>query len=191
MFDLENSIRVWRIKMLAAGLKSPVPLEELELHLREEIERQIKSGTDEQQAFEIAVQRIGQAKTLKSEFAKADRTKAIALRGLKIFLIIVFTTVVVALNIYLASELKAICLIDLGLLSFVLPFMASSQTSKNAADSKRRSRTVWTGQLLAGLCGFLINFSSHPVFGLMAAISICIVFALALRRQARATVACS
>ena len=56
--------------MLAAGVKTPVPLEELESHLREEIERQMESGLDEQKAFEIAVRTIGQANTLKSEFGK-------------------------------------------------------------------------------------------------------------------------
>lgn len=189
MFDLEQSIADWRRQMLAAGIQSPVPLEELEIHLRDEIERQMKSGLSAQPAFESAVQRIGQVKTLKSEFAKADRAKIVAFRGLKTFFAVVFVASTVALNIYLASELRALCLIDLGLLSFVLPFTVGSQISKNAADSKRRSRIVWTGLLLMGLCGFLINFSSHPVFGLMAAIIICIAFALALRQPARATVA--
>jgi len=39
MFELEKSIADWRRQMLAAGIKSPLPLEELEIHLREEIER--------------------------------------------------------------------------------------------------------------------------------------------------------
>jgi hypothetical protein len=60
MFDLEKSIAEWRKQMLAVGIKSPVPLEELEIHLREEIERQIKSGLNEQNTFEISVQQIGQ-----------------------------------------------------------------------------------------------------------------------------------
>ena len=42
MFDLEKSIAEWRKQMLSAGIKTPVPLEELEIHLREEIEQQIK-----------------------------------------------------------------------------------------------------------------------------------------------------
>jgi len=37
MFDLEQAIIAWRQQMLAAGIKSPVPLEELENHLRDEI----------------------------------------------------------------------------------------------------------------------------------------------------------
>jgi hypothetical protein len=71
MFDLEKSIADWRKQMLAAGIKSPVPLEELEIHLREEIEQQSKSGLSEHEAFEISVQQIGQAGMLKTEFAKA------------------------------------------------------------------------------------------------------------------------
>ena len=39
--------------MLAAGIKTPVPLEELESHLREEIEQQTKLGLSEAEAFEF------------------------------------------------------------------------------------------------------------------------------------------
>jgi hypothetical protein len=74
MFNLEQSINGWRQQMLAAGIKSPVPLEELEGHLREEIEQQIKSGLNAQQAFAAAVQQIGQANRLKREFKKVERT---------------------------------------------------------------------------------------------------------------------
>src|SRR5580704_7776226 len=74
MFDLEQSIAEWRKQMLAAGIKAPVPLEELEIHLREEIGRQMKSGLNEQKAFEFSVQIIGQPKTLNSEFKKSERT---------------------------------------------------------------------------------------------------------------------
>jgi hypothetical protein len=71
MFNLEQSITDWRRQMLAAGIKTPVPLEELESHLREEIERQMKTGLNPQDAFTSAVQKIGQAGILKTEFAKA------------------------------------------------------------------------------------------------------------------------
>jgi hypothetical protein len=75
MFDLEEKISAWRKQMLAAGIKFPVPLEELENHLREDIEQQIQSGLNPQQAFEIAVQKIGHADTLKKEFKKTRETK--------------------------------------------------------------------------------------------------------------------
>jgi hypothetical protein len=73
MFNLEQSIAEWRRQMLAAGIKTPVPLEELEIHLREEIEWQTKSGLKEQKAFEVSVQRIGQPKMLNSEFKKSEK----------------------------------------------------------------------------------------------------------------------
>jgi hypothetical protein len=74
MFNFEQSIAEWRQQMLAAGIKTPVPLEELEIHLREEIERQMKSGLSEQNAFEISVQHVGQPKVLEGEFKKDERT---------------------------------------------------------------------------------------------------------------------
>jgi hypothetical protein len=75
MFNLEQSIADWRAKMLAAGIKTPVPLEELEIHLREEIERQVKSGLSEQEIFNSAIQKIGQAHTVQNEFKKIAATK--------------------------------------------------------------------------------------------------------------------
>ena len=73
MFNLDHAISEWRKQMLAAGIKTPVPLEELENHLREEIELETKSGLNEQKAFEISIQRIGQPKMLQSEFKKSER----------------------------------------------------------------------------------------------------------------------
>ena len=60
--------------MLVAGIKTPVPLDELEIHLREEIEQQMKTGLSEREAFEISMQRIGQPKMLNNEFKKSKRT---------------------------------------------------------------------------------------------------------------------
>jgi cation transport ATPase len=70
MFELEQAIAQWRKQMLAAGIKTPVPLEELEGHLREEIEGQIKSGLTEEEAYAAAVQKIGNAQGLRNEFWK-------------------------------------------------------------------------------------------------------------------------
>ena len=72
MFDLEQSIADWRKQMLAAGIKTPVPLEELESHLRNEIERQMKSGINAQRAFGEAIQQIGPPDALQGEFQKAN-----------------------------------------------------------------------------------------------------------------------
>ena len=72
MFNLEQAIADWRQKMLAAGIESPVPLEELELHLREEIDRLTHAGQEPQQAFEAATQQIGPAGSLNLEFSKIN-----------------------------------------------------------------------------------------------------------------------
>jgi amino acid transporter len=72
MFDLEKSIAEWREQMLAAGIKSPVPLEELETHLREEIAWQTKSGLDKAEAFKAGIQKIGQGQMLQNEFNKVE-----------------------------------------------------------------------------------------------------------------------
>ena len=72
MFNLEEKISEWRKQMLTAGIQTPVPLEELENHLREEIERQMRSGVDSQPAFEIAAKQIGQPEPIKAEFKKSS-----------------------------------------------------------------------------------------------------------------------
>ena len=46
MFDLEQAIAEWRKQMLAAGIKAPVPLDELESHLREEVEETGAFGSE-------------------------------------------------------------------------------------------------------------------------------------------------
>jgi len=70
MFNLEQSILKWRQGMLAAGIKTPVPLEELEGHLREEIEAQVQLGRSEPAAFAAAVASVGGAPGVRAEFAK-------------------------------------------------------------------------------------------------------------------------
>jgi hypothetical protein len=74
MSNLESSITRWRQQMLAAGIQTPVPLEELETHLRDEIAQRLQSGMGEQSAFESAVQQLGGANPLNKEFAKVETT---------------------------------------------------------------------------------------------------------------------
>jgi hypothetical protein len=73
MFNLERTISEWRRQMLAAGIQSPEPLEELEIHLREEIEQLTKSGLNEAEAFQAAVEIIGPARLLQKEFKKVAK----------------------------------------------------------------------------------------------------------------------
>jgi hypothetical protein len=74
MFDLEQSIADWRRQMLAAGIKAPMPLEELDNHLREDVAERMRSGVTVQLAFETTVRQIGQGELLQPEFARAGET---------------------------------------------------------------------------------------------------------------------
>ena len=120
MFSVEQAIADWRKQMLAAGLQTPVPLEELEIHLREEIERQMKLGLDEQKAFEVSAQQIGQPKILQNEFKKSERhsMKRIFIIGAGIIGVLVGTAFVMPAVAQSRHEgamtLNEICLLLLG-----------------------------------------------------------------------------
>jgi hypothetical protein len=110
MFDLEQSIADWRRQMLAAGIKTPVPLEELEIHLREDIAQQMQSALTAQQAFGIAVEKIGQAPELKREFKKVcapmDMQKIIKLAGVIFVTLALFCPLFLFLPFFLDDRLS-------------------------------------------------------------------------------------
>src|SRR5262245_14742444 len=72
MFDLEKAVSDWRQQTAAAGIKSADVLRELENHLREEIQKQLREGFEIQKAFENSVLSLGQASVIKAEFAKME-----------------------------------------------------------------------------------------------------------------------
>ena len=76
MFDIEKSFAEWRAQMLAAGIKTPVPLVELENHLREDVEDEMLSGANSEEAFEKATRRIGLAGEISNEFDKTSKKAA-------------------------------------------------------------------------------------------------------------------
>ncbi|HWW01524.1 MAG TPA: permease prefix domain 1-containing protein [Candidatus Acidoferrum sp.] len=76
MFNLDHGISKWRQQMAAGGIKARGILDELESHLRDDVEQQVRSGVPQRRAFEAAVQRIGESKTLKREFGKVGRHRA-------------------------------------------------------------------------------------------------------------------
>jgi hypothetical protein len=51
MFNLDHAISEWRRQMFAGGVKDSAVLDELESHLREDVERQTRSGVDAQKAL--------------------------------------------------------------------------------------------------------------------------------------------
>ena len=79
--NLENDITIWRQQMFAAGINSAEVLDELESHLREDIDRRIRSGANAAKVFQIAVNQFGEPQSLKIEFGKIKERK-IMKRGL-------------------------------------------------------------------------------------------------------------
>jgi hypothetical protein len=55
--------------MFAGGVNDPAVLDELESHVREDVEQQTRAAVEK--AFEVAVQKIGPASALKKEFKKS------------------------------------------------------------------------------------------------------------------------
>ena len=77
MFSLEQSISDWREQMLAAGIKNPETLEELELHLRQDFAVLVAAGMTEAQAFPSAVARLGDSDSMRREFRKIGRAQQV------------------------------------------------------------------------------------------------------------------
>src|SRR5580658_8480513 len=91
MFNLERSITEWRRQMLAAGIKSPRPLDELESHLREDVRALVSAGEPEDRAFELAVGRLGSPDSVQTEFNKLKGAK---IRPVKIGSVLWFGAVI-------------------------------------------------------------------------------------------------
>jgi hypothetical protein len=74
MRDLETQIAQWRRDMRGAGIRSATLLDELESHLRDDIEHQMRTGADAESAFGAAAAHIGRAGNLRGEFQKIQST---------------------------------------------------------------------------------------------------------------------
>jgi hypothetical protein len=83
----------------------------------------------------------------------------------------------------ISEEPKAFALAMLMTLSLVLPLMASRRISRGSTESKRVLQSAWTGQILIGVCGLFIIFSSHSFIGLVLAPVACVIFGLKIYRQ--------
>ena len=70
MFDLEQDIKKWKKTLIKnEGLEDGY-ITELESHLRDEIENQMKLGASEEEAFRMAVKSVGQPESIGEEFYK-------------------------------------------------------------------------------------------------------------------------
>jgi len=73
MHNLEQLIAEWRKTMMTAHNIGRETLDELENHLREDVDQLVQSGMAEPEAFQRAVTQLGGARTIASEFQKLDQ----------------------------------------------------------------------------------------------------------------------
>jgi len=71
-FVLEEKIRNWKAYLRERGSFLPADLEELESHLRDEIDDLSSRGLDEEEAFFIGIKRLGKTDDLSREFYKQN-----------------------------------------------------------------------------------------------------------------------
>jgi len=74
MHNLEQLIVGWRKTMMTAPNVGRETLDELESHLRENVDKLVSSGMSEPEAFQHAVAQLGSALTIASEFQKLDQS---------------------------------------------------------------------------------------------------------------------
>jgi len=70
MFDLQREVSAWCRSILPEGCDNREQLAELEDHLMCEIERLEKTGLPQQEAFEQATRRMGEARMIMTEYSK-------------------------------------------------------------------------------------------------------------------------
>src|ERR1051325_9357779 len=74
-FDLNENISKWRGSLAQSSTVRPEELDELELHLRDSMERLRARDLSEEEAFFVAARRLGTPDTLTREFARANPTR--------------------------------------------------------------------------------------------------------------------
>jgi hypothetical protein len=72
MFQLEEEMLKWQQRFAEAETLRTTDLAELEMHLRDSISSLIVTGLSEEEAFLIAVHRVGEPRRLEQEFGKVN-----------------------------------------------------------------------------------------------------------------------
>ena len=91
MFDLEQALRSWRRHLGRVALLTASELDELENHLYDEMELLEADGVAAEAAFHTAVERLGDADSLRREFSKNGSTSRRLFAGLRLLFILPLT----------------------------------------------------------------------------------------------------
>ena len=161
MFNLEEAIRVWRRQLAAGGALSPEALEELEGHLREEVEVQERAGLEARAAFDAAVRQLGQATVLEMEFAKSGASEGkrlavqIACIGCAVFVLVVTAWTVLLLemnplNSVIGPSLVSVVSIYIGFLPALFRRLSGQRAFLYGMKGAGIFSTVWVIWLVFG-----------------------------------------
>src|SRR3954451_698475 len=72
MFDIDTQIQEWRRMVSAHFVDRGDVVDELEAHLRDDLDRRVRSGVSPEQAWADACAQLGEARQLAGEFAKVS-----------------------------------------------------------------------------------------------------------------------
>ena len=204
MFNLDQAITEWRRQMAAGGIRPPAVLDELESHVREEMERLVRSGNDAEKAFEAAVRKIGPASVLRDEFKKSAGAAGVEKLMMAVAVLVLafgaFLSAVTLLLCYLTAAERLMGFMAIGLTFGTVCAWPAFVSRLPVIYSKRKLHAVQVGCLAAGFAvsTFYVQVILQPYFehradgmlppvGFLAIFPIAIGFALAggLDRAAR------
>jgi len=146
MFNLENAIRIWRRQLAEGGITSVEILEELESHLREEVDEQIRCGKAPEEAFKSALRQMGHSRELSAEFSKLPAGREEKPKYLTTFCFV--AAVFIAINVApMFKELAANASIGsvpgvTGMLA-IIAYLVALPFCYRRLPSKRRPAVAW------------------------------------------------
>ena len=114
-FNLEAAITQWRLHLTSGGITEASYLDELESHLRDDIDNLIKTGLADSEAFVIATYRIGEPALIRNEFKKVPSQRRYRAYELILFV----SLVLLAVSTTDKPGVAARFVLGIGLFSFV------------------------------------------------------------------------
>ena len=167
MFNLEDQIRAWRASQAGELRVRHEVVDELESHLRDEVERLIRAGKSPEQAWDEARVRLGSPHELSREFAKVKRRiwmpALVAIVSLALFIIAVDWIIVSRLiagkiGLLLASHIVCITIgyVTVWALGFLSLWALVVRTAGGPTDVQSaglRTATGWLAPLAVAMTG--------------------------------------
>ncbi len=126
MFDLNEQISNWRSTLTQSETLDKSDVDELESHLREEVENLTAQSLSEEEAFWVARHRLGEAGSLAGEFSKVNGRRFLWKRlfwmtaGVLLFLVIGYIAGVISNAVVFAASSGGLKGYPLGLLGVIV-----------------------------------------------------------------------